>query len=83
MNVVSRADSMIIQQSPTTLRNFRGSIIEASPRATKYRPFKKLDAVDADFVALDLTSETQVLLEALPVNATAHFQVPVPQGARS
>ena len=47
----------------------------ASPRATKYRPFKKVDGVDADFVALDLTSETQVLLENLPAKATVHFKV--------
>ncbi len=43
----------------------------ASPRATKY----KVDGVDADFVALDLTSETQVLLENLPAKATVHFKV--------
>jgi hypothetical protein len=47
----------------------------ASPRATNYRPFKKVDGVDADFVALPLTSETQVLLEDLPAKAVVHFQV--------
>ena len=47
----------------------------ASPRADKYRPYKKVDGVDKDFVALDLTSETQVLLENLPAKATVHFQV--------
>src|SRR5260221_3705217 len=47
----------------------------ASPRAEKYRPFKKVDGVDADFDALDLTSETQVLLESLPAKATVHFKV--------
>ena len=47
----------------------------SSPRATKYRPFKKVDGVDKDFVALDLTSETQVLLENLPAKATVHIQV--------
>jgi len=47
----------------------------ASPRGEKYRPFKKVEGVDKDFVALDLTSETQVLLENLPVKATVHFQV--------
>ncbi len=47
----------------------------ASPRATKYRPYKKVEGVDADFVALDLTSETQVLLENLPAKATVSIQV--------
>lgn len=47
----------------------------ASPRATNYRPFKKVDGVDADFVALYLTSETQVLLENLPAKAVVHFEV--------
>jgi hypothetical protein len=47
----------------------------ASPRATKYRPFKKVEGVDSDFVALDLTSETQVLLENLPPKAVVHLQV--------
>lgn len=47
----------------------------SSPRATKYRPLKKVDGVDADFIALDLTSETQVLLENLPAKATVHIQV--------
>jgi hypothetical protein len=47
----------------------------ASPRATNYRPFKKVDGVDADFVALPLTSETQVLLENVPAKSVVHFQV--------
>ena len=47
----------------------------SSPRATKYRPYKKVDGVDKDFVALDLTSETQVLIENLPAKATIHIQV--------
>jgi hypothetical protein len=47
----------------------------ASPRATNYRPFKKVEGVDAAFVALDLTSETQVLLENVPAKAVVHFQV--------
>lgn len=47
----------------------------ASPRGEKYRPFKKVEGVDADFVALDLTSETQVLLENVPPHATVHFCV--------
>ena len=46
-----------------------------SPRATKCRPYKKVEGVDADFVALDLTSETQVMLENLPAKATVYFQV--------
>jgi len=48
---------------------------DASPRAAKYQPFKKVEGADDDFVALDLTSETQVLLENLPAKATVHFQV--------
>ncbi len=47
----------------------------ASPRAEKYRPFKKVEGVDSDFAPLDLTTETQVLLENLPAKATVHFQV--------
>lgn len=47
----------------------------ASPRAEKYRPFKKLEGVDTDFVALDMTSETRVILENLPAKAVVHFQV--------
>jgi hypothetical protein len=47
----------------------------ASPRATNYRPFKKVDGVDADFVALPLTSEMQVLLENVPAKAVVYFQV--------
>jgi len=34
-----------------------------------------VEGVDADFVALDLTSETQVMLENLPAKATVYFQV--------
>jgi hypothetical protein len=47
----------------------------ASPRAEKYRPFKKVDGVEANFVELDLTSEKQVLIENLPTKATIHFQL--------
>ena len=47
----------------------------SSPRATKYRPYKKVDGVDKDFAALDLTSETQILLENLPAKAAVHIQV--------
>jgi hypothetical protein len=47
----------------------------ASPRATNYRPFKKVEGVDADYVALELTSETQVLLENVPAKAVVHLQV--------
>jgi hypothetical protein len=47
----------------------------ASPRGEKYRPFKKVDGVDAAFVALELTTETQILLENLPAKATVHFKV--------
>ncbi len=31
----------------------------ATPRAQKYRPFLKVEGRDADFIALDLTSETE------------------------
>jgi hypothetical protein len=47
----------------------------ASPRAENYRPFKKVDGADANYVQLDLTSETQLLLENLPAHATIHFQL--------
>jgi hypothetical protein len=47
----------------------------ATPRAEKYRPYKKVDGVDTDFVELDLTSELQVLLENLPAKSTVHIQV--------
>jgi hypothetical protein len=46
-----------------------------SPRAEKYRPFKKLDGVDGDFIALELTHDTQVLLQNLPPHGTVHFQL--------
>ncbi len=59
------------QRSPTAAN----ATWNAAPGATKYRPFKKVEGVDADFVALDLTSETQVPIENLPAKATVHFQV--------
>ena len=44
-------------------------------RADKYRPFKQVVGVDAAPIALDLTSETDILLEDLPANATVKFYV--------
>ncbi len=35
----------------------------------------KIDNFDKGFVALNLTSETEVLLENLPAKGTIHFQV--------
>lgn len=45
----------------------------ASPRAEKYRLFKKVEGVDADFIAQELTSETHHLLENLPAHCTLHL----------
>ncbi len=47
----------------------------ASPRAGNYRVLKKVDGVDADFLPLALTAETQALLDELPARATVHVQV--------
>jgi hypothetical protein len=59
----------------TTSRPKSGNFPEASPRGEKYRPFKKVDGIDADFVALDLTSETQILLENLPAKSTLRVKL--------
>ena len=62
-----------------TLRQVGANAVAAgwavSPRAEKYRPFKKVDGVDPDFVELDLTAEPQSLLESLPAKATVRLKV--------
>ena len=47
----------------------------AYPSAANYRHVIQVEVVDANFVALDLTNETQVLLESLPAKAIVHFEV--------
>lgn len=46
-----------------------------SPGAIRYRPYKMVEGVDKEFVALPLTGKTTVLLERIPAKATVHFQV--------
>ncbi|HEY3901113.1 MAG TPA: hypothetical protein VGM54_21045 [Chthoniobacter sp.] len=65
------ANVKLTQTSPTTLK----ITWTASPRATQYQPFKKVQNVDPAPVGLPPVTTTETTLENLPAQATISVQI--------